>query len=79
MRWRATSTLSPVLVQHKCKNKVMCGAEERHDQALLGQGKHKRRGTVKSSEKQRELKRERKHVAVLDIEEKHRRVKTPKS
>lgn len=46
---------------------------------MLEQGKHKRKGTVKSSEKQRELKRERKSIATLDIEEKDRRVRTPKS
>lgn len=46
---------------------------------MLGQGKHKRKGTTKSSEKQRELKKERKSIATLDIEEKDRRVRTPKS
>lgn len=55
------------------------GAEERQDQGLLGQGKHKRTGAVKSSEKQRDLKRERKSIVTLDIEEKDRRVRTPKS
>lgn len=58
---------------------MACEAEERHNQGLLEQGKHKRKGTVKSSEKQRELKRERKSIATLDIEEKDRRVRTPKS